>query len=317
MTGREEAEDLSAWAGYRNVNTMNDVLFTLIFGMPENKGITIDFLNAVLEPSFRQEIRDISFLPEKQLIRNRSDWFSRVDAACELCDGRFACAEIQLLNYKDMKDSTLSYWAGLYSMKDKQDNRKDRRPAVIISLDSFSVLPGKSPHSVFRVSSAAGGPLGGGNEIHFLEIRKFREGRMKPVSEMTGPERWMAYFSGCLAYKDRTELLMADDGIFSAYRAVRGFFDTFAGSMQYGRWEISRMDYHSGLRAAENIGFAKGFSRAYYENDAPLSESERKKAVKRLEKLTLILLEKGRKSDIDRIVADEAYLDSLYREFGL
>ena len=45
----------------RTFNPMNDVAFKFIFGKEERKDITIAFLNAVLSPSLKHEIKDIVF----------------------------------------------------------------------------------------------------------------------------------------------------------------------------------------------------------------------------------------------------------------
>jgi predicted transposase/invertase (TIGR01784 family) len=45
----------------KRYNPMNDVLFKFIFGRDERKNITIDLLNAILNRTGEQAIKDIQF----------------------------------------------------------------------------------------------------------------------------------------------------------------------------------------------------------------------------------------------------------------
>ena len=45
----------------KRYNPMNDVLFKFIFGREERKNITIDLLNAILDRTGKQAIKDIQF----------------------------------------------------------------------------------------------------------------------------------------------------------------------------------------------------------------------------------------------------------------
>ncbi len=45
----------------KRYNPMNDVLFKFIFGRDERKNITIDLLNAILNRTGKQTIKDIQF----------------------------------------------------------------------------------------------------------------------------------------------------------------------------------------------------------------------------------------------------------------
>ena len=85
-----------------HVNPMNDVLFKFIFGKIERKNITIDFLNAVLEPSLGHKIKNIVFLPTEQIPQNEEDKLSRLDVACELDTGEYIDVEVQVVNYQNM-----------------------------------------------------------------------------------------------------------------------------------------------------------------------------------------------------------------------
>ncbi|MCF0247364.1 MAG: PD-(D/E)XK nuclease family transposase, partial [Synergistes sp.] len=50
----------------RDFNALNDLLFKYVFGRPERKNITIDFLNAVLDREGAEAIADINFEDRSQ-----------------------------------------------------------------------------------------------------------------------------------------------------------------------------------------------------------------------------------------------------------
>ena len=72
----------------RTFNPMNDVAFKFIFGKEERKGITIAFLNAVLSPSLKHEIKDIVFQQTELAPENIEDKLTRLDVACTLDTSR-------------------------------------------------------------------------------------------------------------------------------------------------------------------------------------------------------------------------------------
>ena len=78
----------------RQANPMNDVLFKFIFGKEERKGITIDFLNAVLEESLEHPIKDIRFTQTEQVPQDDGGKLTRFDVACELDSGDKAQVKI-------------------------------------------------------------------------------------------------------------------------------------------------------------------------------------------------------------------------------
>lgn len=83
-----------------NYNPLNDVLFKFIFGKEERKQITIDFLNAVLNPSLEHTIQDLQFSNTEMSPEHDHDKLTRLDVACVLDSGEQVDVEVQVANEK-------------------------------------------------------------------------------------------------------------------------------------------------------------------------------------------------------------------------
>ena len=77
--------------------------------------------------------------------------------------------------------------------------------------------------------------------LHFLEVPKFKREDGKPLSSMTRPERWMAFFAYCLNDVETKELSEIDPAIGRAYDAAEDFFKDAKNVSRY-------IDRETGLR---------------------------------------------------------------------
>ena len=283
----------------QQANPMNDVLFKFIFGKIERKNITVDFLNAVLEPSLGHKIKGLHFLPTEQIPQSEEDKLSRLDVACELDTGEYIDVEVQVVNYHNMKRRTLYYWSQVYLMRlPSGANYNDLRPTITINILAFELLPQVEPHAMYSIyNPETHDRLNNDMELHFLELPKFVKGVQKPIREMTKMERWMAYFANRMNQSEKEELVMSEAAINSAYDATGIFLQNKEDRLKYINREMALMDYRSGLAGAEERG--------------------EKKADERYSRLIQILLSQKRMDDIGRIAADEAYRKGLYQKFHL
>jgi predicted transposase/invertase (TIGR01784 family) len=293
------------------VNPMNDVLFKFIFGKIERKNITIDFLNAVLEPSLGHKIKDIHFIPTEQIPQNEEDKLSRLDVACELDTGEYVDVEVQVVNYQNMKRRTLYYWSQVYLMRlPSGANYNDLRPTITINILAFELLPQDEPHAMYSIyNPKTHDRLNNDMELHFLELPKFVKGVQKPIREMTKMERWMAYFANRMNQSEKEELAMSEAAINKAYDATGIFLQDKAERLKYINREMALMDYRSGMMSAEERGEKRGEKRG--------EERGEKRADERYSRLIQILMSQKRMDDIGRIAADAAYRKKLYQEFHL
>lgn len=243
-----------------NYNPLNDVLFKFIFGKEERKQITIDFLNAVLNPSLGHTIQDLQFSNTEMSPEHDHDKLTRLDVACVLDSGEQVDVEVQVANKKDMARRTLYYWSQMYLMSlPAGKTYRNLKPCITINLVNFSFLPQEDPHAVYGIYNPTNEhQLTKDLAIHFLEIPKYAKQEKKPITEMSKMERWLAYFANQLDRKGKEELAMSEAAIQNAMEAARIFLNNTAERRMYINREMARMDRESQLEEAHEEGLEEG-----------------------------------------------------------
>ena len=251
-----------------NYNPLNDVLFKFIFGKEERKQITIDFLNAVLNPSLGHMIQDLQFSNTEMSPEHDHDKLTRLDVACVLDSGEQVDVEVQVANEKNMSRRTLYYWAQMYLMSlPAGKTYRNLKPCITINLVNFGFLPQEDPHAVYGIyNSDNGHQLTKDLAIHFLEIPKYVKQEKKPISEMSKMERWLAYFANQLDRKGKEELAMSEAAIQNAMEAARIFLNNTAERRLYINREMARMDRESQLEDAHEDGVKAGIQKGIISN---------------------------------------------------
>ena len=239
-----------------NYNPLNDVLFKFIFGKEERKQITIDFLNAVLNPSLGHTIQDLQFSNTEMSPEHDHDKMTRLDVACVLDSGEQVDVEVQVANEKNMARRTLYYWSQMYLMSlPAGKTYRNLKPCITINLVNFSFLPQKDPHALYGIYNPTNKhQLTKDLAIHFLEIPKYAKQEKKPITEMSKMERWLAYFANQLDRKGKEELAMSEAAIQNAMEAARIFLNNTAERRLYINREMARMDRESQLEEAHEEG---------------------------------------------------------------
>ena len=243
-----------------NYNPLNDVLFKFIFGKEERKQITIDFLNAVLNPSLGHTIQDLQFSNTEMSPEHDHDKLTRLDVACVLDSGEQVDVEVQVANEKNMARRTLYYWSQMYLMSlPAGKTYRNLKPCITINLVNFSILPQEDPHAVYGIYNPTNEhQLTKDLAIHFLEIPKYAKQEKKPILEMSKMERWLAYFANQLDRKGKEELAMSEAAIQNAMEAARIFLNNTAERRLYINREMARMDRESQLEEAHEEGLEEG-----------------------------------------------------------
>lgn len=243
-----------------NYNPLNDVLFKFIFGKEERKGITIDFLNAILEKSLKSKIKDLTFSNTEKSPENQHEKLTRLDVACVLDNGEQVDIEVQVKNNKDMAKRTLYYWSQLYLTSLPAGKQyKDMKKCITINLVNFDFLPQKNPHSIYGVYNIENNhQLTTDLEIHFLEIPKYKKQPNKPFTKMNKMEKWLNYFANKLEPKEKEELAMSETAIRDAMEAARVFLNNTEERRQYINREMARMDYESDMYYSRKEGEKEG-----------------------------------------------------------
>ena len=251
-----------------NYNPLNDVLFKFIFGKEERKQITIDFLNAVLNPSLGHMIQDLQFSNTEMSPEHDHDKLTRLDVACVLDSGEQVDVEVQVANEKNMSRRTLYYWAQMYLMSlPAGKTYRNLKHCITINLVNFGFLLQEDPHAVYGIyNSDNGHQLTKDLAIHFLEIPKYAKQEKKPISEMSKMERWLAYFANQLDRKGKEELAMSEAAIQNAMEAARIFLNNTAERRLYINREMARMDRESQLEDAHEDGVKAGIQKGIISN---------------------------------------------------
>ena len=279
-----------------NYNPLNDVLFKFIFGKEERKQITIDFLNAVLNPSLGHMIQDLQFSNTEMSPEHDHDKLTRLDVACVLDSGEQVDVEVQVANEKNMARRTLYYWAQMYLMSlPAGKTYRNLKPCITINLVNFTFLPQEEPHAVYGVYNPVNGhQLTKDLSIHFLEIPKYAKQKKKPIAKMSKMERWLAYFANQLDRKGKEELAMSEAAIQNAMEAARIFLNNTAERRLYINREMARMDRESQLEDAREEGVVSNTIQNLNNlmNTMNLSLSEAMDALKISKSLRLIIRQK-------------------------
>ena len=306
-----------------NYNPMNDVLFKFIFGKEERKQITIDFLNAVLEPSLGHTIQDITFTPTEMNPENESDKSTRLDVACMLDSGEQVDVEVQVVDQQNMPRRTLYYWTQMYLMSLKAGKEyDDLKPAITINLVNFSFLPQKEPHAVYGIYNPDNGhQLTKDLALHFLEIPKYAHQSPKPISHMTKMERWLSYFANQLDPKRKEELAMSETAIQNAMEAARIFLANTAERRRYINREMARMDQASMMKYAQKTGIEEGRKKGLEEGLAEGRKEGRKEGreeeARLFSKLMQTLLTSGDTQQKQNVLANPDLRKSLYKKYNI
>ena len=211
-----------------------DYAFKQLFGSERNKDITIVFLNAILQRTGRDTIKEVAFMSQEVGGEYNGDKQSRLDIVVKTQDNEMINIEIQLSNQHDMIKRTLFYWSHLYaSQLQKNDGYHQLVPTITINICNFSVFPETQQyHSSFHLYEdttmqrlhVRDDVL----EIHFIEMNKFlkqwHENQLEPLDDILA--RWLLLLGMVDARKKKVyeeiyyeleELAMKDENLLEAF----------------------------------------------------------------------------------------------------
>lgn len=156
-----------------------DFAFKQLFGSEKNKHITIVFLNAVLQRTGRDTIKEVIFKSQEVGGEHEDDKQSRLDILVQTQSGEHVNIEVQLANQHDMLKRTMFYWSRIYtSQLQKGMGYHKLLPTITINICNFTVFE-KNPayHSTFHLYEDSIrerlDPEDDVLEVHFIEMNKF------------------------------------------------------------------------------------------------------------------------------------------------
>lgn len=213
-----------------------DYAFKQLFGSEKNKEITIVFLNAILQRTGRDRIKDISFSNVEAGGEYEEDKQSRLDLLVVTQSNEWINVEIQLTDQYNMVKRSIYYWAGVYrsALKRKMGYR-ELRPVIAINLLNFNVYnqTEKFHTSYHLYEDEVKFKLTNIMELHFIEMSKliqaWREEKLNPWDDVLA--RWLLL----LGIVDRRKGRIYDD-IFKELEAIAMKDEILREAFQ--NWEV-------------------------------------------------------------------------------
>lgn len=252
-----------------------DYAFKQLFGSEKNKEITVVFLNAILQKTGRDSIREIVFINQEVGGQFVGDKQSRLDIVVRTQTDDFINIEMQLSNQNDMVKRTLYYWSRLFSEQLRRGEvYQDLRPTITINICDFTLFSQTDYyHSTYHLYEDTVlkrlHPEDDVLEIHFIEMKKFiqawHEETLDPWDDLL--VRWLLLLGMVDArkqrvydeiYKELEALAMKDERLMEAFEAWDELSATPEMRMAYTSRLKTILDTESKLRYAMTKGEEKG-----------------------------------------------------------
>ncbi|MCG5102258.1 Rpn family recombination-promoting nuclease/putative transposase [Oceanobacillus alkalisoli] len=173
-----------------------DFAFKQLFGNEKNKEIMIVFLNAILQKTGRNPIKDITFLNIEAGGEFVDDKQSRLDLLVTTEDKEQIHVEIQFTNKYDMVKRSIYYWAGVYrSPLRKSMSYKELQTVISINILNFNLFNDTEKfHTTYHLfEDEEKFKLTDVMEFHFIEmpklIKAWKEGKLDPWNDVLA--RWL------------------------------------------------------------------------------------------------------------------------------
>ncbi|WP_240374136.1 Rpn family recombination-promoting nuclease/putative transposase [Bacillus piscicola] len=173
-----------------------DYAFKQLFGSEKNKEITVVFLNAVLQRTGKDSIKDITFSNTEAGGEYETDKQSRLDLLVVTNADEWINVEIQFTDQYNMTKRSIYYWSGVYrsQMKRKMGYR-ELRPVIAINLLNFDMFQQTEQfHTIFHLyEDEERFKLTDIMEFHFIEMPKliqdWKAEKLNPWNDVLA--RWL------------------------------------------------------------------------------------------------------------------------------
>ncbi|MDC3413864.1 Rpn family recombination-promoting nuclease/putative transposase [Terrihalobacillus insolitus] len=209
-----------------------DYAFKQLFGNEKNKDITVVFLNAILQTTGRNRIKDISFTNTEAGGEYVDDKQSRLDLLVVTDEDERIDVEIQFTNKYDMIKRSIYYWAGTYRrLLGKKMPYKQLRPVIAINILNFSLFDQTERfHTTYHLyEDEERFKLTNVMEFHFIEMSKlikdWKDDKLDPWNNVLA--RWLLML-GMVdhrndkiyddIYRELEEISMKDESLRDAFK---------------------------------------------------------------------------------------------------
>ena len=158
------------------VNPRIDLAFKRIFGVEQNKDLTISLINSIV--SEQDKVKDITLLNPYNPQHFYEDKLSILDIKAQGCNGRLFNIEVQITDEADYDKRALYYWAKLYTdqLKKGDDYGKLEKTIGIHILNIPSIFETKKYHNKFILKEQIEDFVFFKDiELHTIELSKFTD----------------------------------------------------------------------------------------------------------------------------------------------
>ncbi len=179
----------------RELSRMNDYFARYLLGRQGNEVLLLNFINAVMRDSGRQEFVSVSIQNPYNLKEHIAERESIVDVKALTHSGEMVIIEVQVKGNTSFFGRVLEYWAKNFKTEkyETEDGEKGERlsPVISINLLSFTLFPDiEYAHTSHMIHCCQTKTITSDKlEIHFLELPK----AFSRVKEHE-LETWLRYF---------------------------------------------------------------------------------------------------------------------------
>ncbi|MHA6250905.1 Rpn family recombination-promoting nuclease/putative transposase [Oceanobacillus sp. CAU 1775] len=216
---------------HRLMDLKIDYAFKQLFGLDKNKEITIVFLNAILQKTGREPIKDISFLNIESGGEFSNDKQSRLDLLVTTDNQEKINVEIQFTNKYDMVNRSLYYWSGIFrSNLQKSMAYSELQTVISINILNFNLFDQTEEfHTTYHLYEDKDKfKLTNIMEFHYIEMSKllkaWKQDKLDPWNDVLA--RWLLML-GMVdhrnnkiyddIYKELEEIAMKDESLKAAF----------------------------------------------------------------------------------------------------
>lgn len=172
-----------------------DYAFKQLFGIEKNKQITIVFLNAFLQETGRDPIKDITFTNIEAGGEHVDDKQSRLDLLVVTTTGEKINVEIQFTDRYNMIKRFIYYWSGIYRSQLRSGmGYKELSDVISINLLNFNIFDQTERfHTMYHLfEDEEQFKLTNAMEFHYIEMPKllkaWKEDKLDPWKDVLA--RW-------------------------------------------------------------------------------------------------------------------------------
>ncbi|MHA6250890.1 Rpn family recombination-promoting nuclease/putative transposase [Oceanobacillus sp. CAU 1775] len=181
---------------HRLMDLKIDFAFKQLFGNEKNKQITVVFLNAILQKTGRESIKDISFTNIEAGGEYVDDKRSRLNLLVITLSGERIHVEIQFTDKYNMVKRSIYYWSGIYRHQLRTGmGYNELNPVISINILNFNIFEQTNQfHTTYHLyEDEKKFKLTNAMEFHFVEMPKllksWKEDKLDPWNDILA--RWL------------------------------------------------------------------------------------------------------------------------------